>query len=248
MVKARLTVNMSLLKRMTNAIHLNFAGSAKRRSEDLWDICQKSIPIRAGRYLDIGTYSGHNALTFGANGYAVQIVGIDLTIPPSNVLRELKQADLLVGDGLHLPLGSSQFDMISMFSVLEHVPDPSLLCQEVFRTLKKGGIIIIQVPNRLFPVELHCGIPLLFYLPKKIRNKVLVSTGYGYMLHTQVPSLKELLSIIQMVNSASRFTVKKVNYSESIIPVNMRRLYTLVQKSGFLNVLPMGYAVLIKKG
>lgn len=45
-----------------------------------------------------------------------------------------------------LPIESAQYDTIILSDVLEHVPDPSLLWQEMTRLLKPGGKVMMNVP------------------------------------------------------------------------------------------------------
>jgi SAM-dependent methyltransferase len=46
-----------------------------------------------------------------------------------------------------LPLASNSYDLVSLFDVLEHIPRPNLLIQEVHRLLRPGGVLVIKVPN-----------------------------------------------------------------------------------------------------
>jgi len=49
-------------------------------------------------------------------------------------------------DGKVLPFGDNSFDVVMMTEVLEHVPDPEAVLNEVFRVLRKGGIIFLTIP------------------------------------------------------------------------------------------------------
>jgi SAM-dependent methyltransferase len=40
------------------------------------------------------------------------------------------------------------FDVVTLYHVLEHTPDPLEICREVHRILKEDGFLVIQVPNR----------------------------------------------------------------------------------------------------
>lgn len=46
-----------------------------------------------------------------------------------------------------LPYKDNQFDIVFMYSVLEHITDPSNILNEIKRTLVNNGIIIIITPN-----------------------------------------------------------------------------------------------------
>jgi SAM-dependent methyltransferase len=84
--------------------------------------------------------------------------------------------------GERLPFPQAYFDIILSHEVLEHVTDDQKVINEMVRTLKVGGRIILFCPNRGYPFETHGvywrgkyhfgNIPLVNYLPLKIRNKL----------------------------------------------------------------------------
>jgi len=47
----------------------------------------------------------------------------------------------------HIPLPSESQDLVSAFSVFEHLPRPRILLDEIWRLLKPGGLVVILVPN-----------------------------------------------------------------------------------------------------
>ena len=84
--------------------------------------------------------------------------------------------------GEFLPLPSSMFDLILSHEVIEHVQDDHLAIQEMVRTLKPGGRIVLFCPNRGYPFETH-GIywrekyyfgnkPFINYLPRSLRDRL----------------------------------------------------------------------------
>jgi len=91
--------------------------------------------------------------------------------------------DLLVcaaGEGLPFPSGS--FDLVLSHEVLEHVQDDRRAVEEIARTLKPGGRLVLFVPNRGYPFETHGifwrgiyhfgNIPLVNYLPRRWRDRL----------------------------------------------------------------------------
>jgi SAM-dependent methyltransferase len=236
----------NLIKNLTEDIHFTFIKANYERAKNLWDSCADIVLQSTNMlYLDIGTFLGYNASAFGFG--ADEIVALDIDLPPNNILKEVPNANLLLADGMKLPFIESKFDMISLFSVIEHVTNQRALMQEVFRVLKPQGILIVQIPNRLFPVELHSGIPFLLFLPKNIRKLILNSIGYGEMGGINIPSLKSLLSLVDEVETGTQITIKKVKYSPLTIPPKLRVIYTLFSKLGVLDFIPLGYIFLVKK-
>lgn len=82
--------------------------------------------------------------------------------------------------GEELPFAAESFDLILSHEVLEHVADDRKCVEEIVRTLKPGGRLVLFVPNRGYPFETH-GIYrkgkyefgnkiFVNYLPRKLRD------------------------------------------------------------------------------
>ena len=100
--------------------------------------------LSKGSILDIGCGTGDFLLEMKSNSWAVS--GME----PNDEAR--KKAESKIGTKLHtnpaltdLPSGS--FDAITMWHVLEHVPDPTVTTNRIFELLKPGGVAVIAVPN-----------------------------------------------------------------------------------------------------
>jgi len=88
----------------------------------------------------------------------------------------------LVAAAEAIPYRSNLFDTILSHEVIEHVTDDRAAVQEMVRTLKPGGRIVLFCPNRWYPVEQHGhywkgkyhfgNTPLINYLPDRWRNKL----------------------------------------------------------------------------
>lgn len=89
---------------------------------------------------------------------------------------------IICGAGEQLPLPDGRFDLVLSHEVLEHVRDDRLCVQEMVRVLRKGGRLVLFVPNRGYPFETH-GIYWkgeyrfgnkfgVNYLPLVVRNKL----------------------------------------------------------------------------
>ncbi|MCS7091846.1 MAG: methyltransferase domain-containing protein, partial [Patescibacteria group bacterium] len=83
------------------------------------------------------------------------LVGLDID---KNALKSAKRnlsgrkVQLLHGDVLKkLPFQDSSFDKIIMSEVCEHLEDDVKGLKEAKRLLKKGGIIVVTVPNKNYP-------------------------------------------------------------------------------------------------
>jgi SAM-dependent methyltransferase len=84
--------------------------------------------------------------------------------------------------GENLPYPNSTFDLILSHEVLEHVQNDSLAVYEMVRVLRKGGRLVLFVPNRGYPFETHGiywrgtyrfgNIPFVNWLPRRWRNRL----------------------------------------------------------------------------
>jgi SAM-dependent methyltransferase len=51
------------------------------------------------------------------------------------------------GDATDLPFDDERFDAVTMFDLLEHVPEDREAIREAFRVLRPGGFLIVSTPN-----------------------------------------------------------------------------------------------------
>ncbi len=70
----------------------------------------------------------------------------------------------------------SKFDLITHFTVFEHMSTPKIGFDRIFSLLKKGGVIYLTAPNKYWVFEQHYGLPFLSWLPLPLANKYLELT------------------------------------------------------------------------
>lgn len=95
-----------------------------------------------------------------------------------------ENVNFLVSDGCLLPFKSRAFALVCAFSVIEHIREDCLRAfyKEVSNVLENNGILLVQLPNRYFPIEQHSFLPLVGYLPKKLHSMF-------YHSYVSVPSI-----------------------------------------------------------
>ncbi len=109
------------------------------------------------------------------------VLGLDIEFER---LQEAKKiaSRVVNGAGEALPFPNNNFNLVLSHEVLEHVQDDQAAIDEIIRTLKPGGRLVLFCPNRGYPFETHGvywrsryhfgNIPLINYLPRKWRNKL----------------------------------------------------------------------------
>ena len=137
-----------------------------------------SAELLHGKIFEIGV--GLGAYLSRLEQDAQQAVGLD--VEHERPLQAHQHVDQIIcGVGEFLPFPGNYFDLILSNEVLEHVDDDRKSIQEMVRTLKPGGRIILFCPNRGYPFETHGifwrrdykfgNIPLVNYLPNPLRNR-----------------------------------------------------------------------------
>jgi 2-polyprenyl-3-methyl-5-hydroxy-6-metoxy-1,4-benzoquinol methylase len=109
---------------------------------------------KTGKLLDIGCGTGDFAGTMQAAGW--EVTGLE----PDGGARELAKAQhgIAVFPSDHLyELGANQFDVITMWHVLEHVHRLHESLDQIKRSLKADGLLVVAVPNYQSNDAAHYG-------------------------------------------------------------------------------------------
>ncbi|MEM6672643.1 MAG: methyltransferase domain-containing protein [Planctomycetota bacterium] len=120
-----------------------------------WRHLRRSVeslaPHARGVLLDVGVSEGPYRELFGP--HVDRYVGLEY--PPSildkqpemwEMLPRVKELVQVFGDGAALPVLEGSVDTVLSTEVLEHVPDPRALVDEMARVLRPGGHLLLTVP------------------------------------------------------------------------------------------------------
>ena len=77
-------------------------------------------------------------------------------------------------DGIRLPYPDESFTTVYSGHIIEHTPSPFEYFKEHMRVLIPGGYFFLEFPNRYHHTELHTGEFSLEYLPKSLRDFIIV--------------------------------------------------------------------------
>ena len=98
-----------------------------------------------GPLLDVGCGGGLFLGMLREHGF--RVVGLDFSREAASVAWRRQQAPAICGTLDQAPLRSASFAGITMFHVLEHLPDPRAFLIAAHRLLVSDGRLIVQVPN-----------------------------------------------------------------------------------------------------
>lgn len=113
----------------------------KQAADNLKEI--ERLYRQKGRLLDVGCGEGFFLKKAIFNGW--QVCGVEMSKkhrPPSG-----DNLNVLSDDILTVELPQNYFDIITMWDVLEHLPYPNDTIKKLNSFLKKGGLLVIRVPN-----------------------------------------------------------------------------------------------------
>jgi 2-polyprenyl-3-methyl-5-hydroxy-6-metoxy-1,4-benzoquinol methylase len=110
---------------------------------------------RGGKLLDVGAAGGAFVAEAAAGGF--EAAGIEPVPSFARAAREQLGLDVRDGGIEEADLGAGEFDAITLWHVLEHLPEPVEQLARLARALDTGGTLAIEVPNAASAVALHMG-------------------------------------------------------------------------------------------
>ena len=137
-----------------------------------------------GRVLDVGCGRGLLLLAFRERGWKVD--GTELSDSSAAFARDVLTIPVTVAPAVSLPWPDGTFDTVSMWHVLEHLPNPGAALREAARVLQPGGVLLAGAPNFGSPEArwtrdkwFHLDVPRhLTHLTQESLNSALVSAGF----------------------------------------------------------------------
>jgi SAM-dependent methyltransferase len=163
------------------------------------------------RVLDIGCGSGIFLQAMAAHGYEAH--GIELPGPAARRAGSIPEINLFCGSLDDYPSPAHSFTLVTMWHVLEHMPDPVKAIRHCHALLEPGGWLAIDVPNgdswqaRWFgPLWLHRDPPrhLVEFTPTSLQP-LLEKAGFTQL---EVDTLQEEMGWFGMIQSASNLLLK----------------------------------------
>lgn len=99
-----------------------------------------------GLAVDLGCGLGETAVALANAGFATTGVD-DSQLSIARLQQEYPQVNWICADIETFLALENQFDLITLYHVLEHIPQPRSLVKAIERALKPTGLLVIEVPN-----------------------------------------------------------------------------------------------------
>ena len=183
-----------------------------------------------GRLLDVGCAVGVFLSLARQQGW--KTYGVDISQYAASHCREVLGHEAFVGDLKEVQFPDRWFDVVTLWDVLEHFPDPASQLREVYRILKKDGIILIDTPNEesllrwlarmiflvskgkiLYPVrKLYHHFHLYYFTPRTLQM-LLKKSGFS-LIHLE----KKCIPLVKARGRLTeRLLVKAISFPERIL-------------------------------
>ena len=98
-----------------------------------------------GKILDVGPGSGYYLHILQQWGW--KVTGLELNPKAVKMVKDSGFSEIYQGDMFSQKFPPNSFDVVRYSHVLEHVPSPNEEIKEVRKVLKKGGKLIMIIPN-----------------------------------------------------------------------------------------------------
>ena len=100
--------------------------------------------------LDVGSNRGSFAKRFLEYAPDARIVAVEPDERVAPACSGIDGIELIVGRIENIPLETARFDIVHSCHTIEHLAAPSLVLADHWRTLKPGGLLVIDAPNIAF--------------------------------------------------------------------------------------------------
>lgn len=217
------------------------AGRERTFAKSLREI-ERLHPQR-GRLLDVGTAGGSFLAVAKKAGW--DVAGCEPNRWMCKWGNKHYGLQIVPGTIFDMQLADAAFDVVTLWDVLEHTPDPKATLQECSRVLKPGGLLVVNYPDisslvaRLmgrrwvFLLSVH-----LYYFTPDTLQKMLGELGFRVIkrrAHWQTLELGYILfrmeAYLKPIAKAAGWVARKLGLSHLQIPYWMGQVLVIAQKA-----------------
>lgn len=109
------------------------------------DLSKTKFDKKSASLLDIGCGIGYFLYLAKNDGYNVQ--GADISKWAKIYAKKKFDVDVIAGNFLEMDITENSYDMVTLWQTIEHLPQPNLFLNKIYKILKPGGYICIATPD-----------------------------------------------------------------------------------------------------
>ncbi len=176
---------------------------ARRRSHEFRRFFDSFPADRPGRLLDVGCGYGFFLKMAEERGW--KAVGLDLNPKAVDYAKERLRVNAILGDLNDIPFPDESFDLVTLWNVVECVPDPLELLRQLRPVLREEGTIFIRTQNEKWQF-------LSFRL-----TSLLPRLGWGNVFEDH-----PFATFVFHMASFSRFTLRLLIEQAGFVPLSIK--------------------------
>ena len=161
------------------------ANKSENRQKASWlkDVLKEKNADEALRVLDVGCGGGTLLYILKEMLSIEKMCGVELNQVYANLAQKRVEADIRC-QSYESAIFGHQFDILINTKVLEHIPDPLSFLREMFKDLKNGGLLFIEVPHLFdmynFPLnDERFTVPHIYFFSEGTLGALLEKAGFS---------------------------------------------------------------------
>jgi len=195
-----------------------------------FNITTKWIEEKDKKILEAGCGTGRFCIELARRFPDSDIIGVDISDKALKMakegyrLRRLKNISFRKGDIFKLPFKDNFFDVVFNKGVIEHFNNYDDIIREMVRVTKKGGKVIIAVPNKYNIIH-----PLTYYVHKNITHTYAYGMEIMFTPKELMKSFKEAgLKDLKQDGFNIFYRLSKMTRSENIILKSLQFILRII--------------------
>jgi len=154
-------------------------------NEKICSIIKEKFDIKGLKILEVGAGSGNTSIylaSLGADVTALDYSNKSIKLIEKNNINNYP-IKIIQGDAFHLPFYDNTFDLVFSQGLIEHFRNPEEIVKEKRRVTKKGGYVLVDVPQK--------------YNMYTLKKVVLISLNKWFAGWERSFSINELTSLVE---------------------------------------------------
>ena len=187
---------------------------------------------KKGKLLDVGCGPGFFLELASGQGWQAQ--GVEISKKASDYARTNQKAPVFNGTIEGFKCKDGSFDVITIFDVIEHLPDPKKALLRINKLLKSNGLIVVTTPNigslcakilgarweEVQRVREH-----IYYFSGKTLKDMLELTGFEVLKTESAGRVFSVKSAIGRLNMYNQFLSRNLGKAADFLNLNNSKIY-----------------------
>ncbi len=199
--------------------------------------------VPSGRLLDVGCHIG-TFLEVAESAFGYEVSGVEPSRWAAAIARERINGSVHCGPIEDAPIVEGGYDVVTLWDVIEHLPDPAIDIRAIFGALRPGGIFAVstmdveswfaRIMGRRWPwyMQMH-----LVYFSRATLSEMLRREGFvidDVVLHTRRVRVSYLISRLDayapFISKPLAALARRLKVADRTIGVKLGDIFTVIAR------------------